>query len=164
MANLDVELEEAAASENAAEEKKDDKPAVSGNPPTIPSDTFKKTDNTASGNSSTAGTSTEGSGSSTKESTGATTDTSTFTTTAGSTSNQLIIDSPEGAEVYFDGAYKGVAPISFTKTAGTHVVVLRKDGYKSKTYTLNLTGVESETYSFNALQKIEADDEDEDED
>ncbi|MBO6214075.1 MAG: hypothetical protein J6N76_00900, partial [Lachnospiraceae bacterium] len=61
MANLDVELEEAAASENAAEEKKDDKPAVSGNPPTIPSDTFKKTDNTASGNSSTAGTSTEGS-------------------------------------------------------------------------------------------------------
>ena len=161
MANLDVVLEETAASENAAEEKNDKKPAVSGNPPTIPSDTFKKSDtDTPSSNTGTTDRSTDNPGTA-EEKTGNTVDTSTYTTTTGSTSNQLIIDSPEGAEVYFDGAYKGIVPISFTKTAGTHVVVLRKDGCKAKTYTLNLIGVENETYSFNALQKIEAD-EDED--
>ena len=35
---------------------------------------------------------------------------------------------------------------------------------KAKTYTLNLTGVENETYSFNALQKIEGDDDEDEED
>ena len=170
MANLDVVLE-AAASENKAEENTEKKPPVSGNPATIPSDTFKKKDNnTASSNTSnstetettTAASDKTTKTTETKETTDNTQDTSTFTTTAGSTSNQLIIDSPEGAEVYFDGAYKGIIPISFTKTAGTHVVVLRKDGYKAKTYTLNLTGVENETYSFNALQQIEDDEDEED--
>ncbi len=169
MANLDVVLEETAASENAAEDTTEKKQAVSGNPSTIPSDTFKKTDaGTSSGNSGASGGKTDSAGKTTEKTTDTTTDnttdTSTYTTTTGSTSNQLIIDSPEGTEVYFDGAYKGIVPISFTKTAGTHVVVLRKDGYKAKTYTLNLTGVENETYSFNALQKIEGDDDEDEED
>ena len=168
MANLDVVLEEA-ASDNAAD-KTDKKPAVSGNPATIPSDTFKKQDpDTTSSNAGSGGGTTDIAGAAagkntdkTTDKTGNTVDTSTYTTTAGSTSNQLIIDSPEGAEVYFDGAYKGIVPISFTKTAGTHVVVLRKDGCKAKTYTLNLTGVENETYSFNALQQIESNDDEDD--
>lgn len=152
MANLDVVLERDTTSENEAEEK----PGVSGNPGTIPSDTFKKnTDNDDKNTDSSNSTGSTGS-------TTGTTDTSAYTTTTGS--NQLIIDSPEGVEVYFDGAYKGIVPISFTKTAGTHVITLRKDGYKAKTYTLNLTGVENETYSFNALLKIESDDEEEEED
>lgn len=153
MANLDVVLEK--ASSTSQNEPKEEKTTVSRNPGTLPSDTFKKSDNAEKSSSDSIS-------SKSSSSSEAVTDTSTYTTTTGSTSNQLIIDSPAGAEVYFDGAYKGIVPISFTKTAGTHVIVLRKDGCKAKTYTLNLTGVENETYSFNALQKIENDDDDDD--
>lgn len=68
------------------------------------------------------------------------------------TSAKVYIDSPEGVEVYYDGSYKGIAPISFNKDAGTHVITLRKDGYVTKSYTLTLgTGDNDETYSFNML-------------
>lgn len=45
---------------------------------------------------------------------------------------------PEGANVYFDGVYKGVAPVSFKKQAGEHVIILRKDGYETKMYTIDV--------------------------
>lgn len=68
------------------------------------------------------------------------------------TTAQVYIDSPEGVEVYFDGSYKGIAPINFTKEAGTHVVTLRKDGFVTKSYTLTLGNTDAdETYSFNML-------------
>ncbi len=66
--------------------------------------------------------------------------------------NQLYIDGPEGAEVYFDGAYKGIAPCHFRKSTGTHVITLMKTGYETRSYTLNLSaGNENESYSFNDL-------------
>ena len=66
--------------------------------------------------------------------------------------SQLYIDGPEGAEVYYDGAYKGVAPCHFKKNGGTHVITLMKNGYETKSYTLNLSsGTENESYSFNEL-------------
>ena len=69
-----------------------------------------------------------------------------------SVKGRLYIDAPEDAEVYYDGSYKGVVPCNFPKTSGTHVVTLRKDGYKTKTYTITLDDtVENETYSFSAL-------------
>ncbi len=65
---------------------------------------------------------------------------------------RLYIDAPEGAEVYYDGSYKGVVPCNFPKTTGTHVVTLRQDGYRTKTYTITLDDtIENETYSFSAL-------------
>lgn len=68
------------------------------------------------------------------------------------TTAQLYIDSPEGVEVYYDGSYKGVAPLSFTKQSGTHVITLRKEGYVTKSYTLTLGADNNdETYSFNML-------------
>ncbi|MCR5627535.1 MAG: PEGA domain-containing protein [Lachnospiraceae bacterium] len=142
MANIDLVLEEA-----VSENKTPVTPPSTNN--TLPPDTFKNS------STSTSSTSTSSSSSSSAV-TGATEDSSAIET--GSTTNQLYIDSPEGAEVYFDGAYKGMAPIHFTKTSGTHVVVLRKDGYRTKTYTLNLAATtENETYSFSDLEKLEDD-------
>ena len=81
-------------------------------------------------------------------------DTETVTTDVG----QLYIDGPEGTEVYYDGAYKGIAPCHFTKNGGTHVITLIKDGYETKSYTLNLSsGTENESYSFNELVEEEHD-------
>lgn len=51
----------------------------------------------------------------------------------------IHIDSPADAEVYFDGIYKGVAPVSFEKASGTHIITLRKNGYLTKMYTLEIT-------------------------
>ncbi len=83
---------------------------------------------------------------------GDTTDTVTTDT------NQLYIDGPQGAEIYFDGAYKGIAPCHFKKSPGTHVVTLMMNGYETKSYTLNLsTGNENESYSFNELVQEYAD-------
>ncbi len=66
--------------------------------------------------------------------------------------NQLYIDGPEGVEVYYDGTYKGIAPCNFAKTAGVHIITLRKEGYQTKSYTLTLqTGTDNETYSFTDL-------------
>lgn len=71
-----------------------------------------------------------------------------------SSDNQLYIDGPEDVEVYYDGTYKGIAPLHFAKTSGTHVITLRKDGYVTKSYTLNLASTtDNETYSFTELIK-----------
>lgn len=65
---------------------------------------------------------------------------------------QLYIDGPEEVEVYYDGVYKGIAPINFAKTAGTHIITLRRDGYVTKSYTVTLDSAkENESYSFNGL-------------
>ncbi len=77
---------------------------------------------------------------------------------AGSTTNQLYVDGPEGAEVFFDGSYKGVAPCHFAKVSGTHVITLMKTGCITKSYTVSL-GMDSsnESYSFSELETEYAD-------
>lgn len=55
------------------------------------------------------------------------------------TGDEVIrVNAPEGASVYFDGVYKGVAPVSFAKQAGEHIIILRKDGYETKMYTIDV--------------------------
>ena len=73
---------------------------------------------------------------------------------------KLYIDGPSGAEVYFDGSYKGIIPCSFVKSKGTHVISLKEDGYRTKHYTVTLNDSEDETYTFSALEKSDEDDED----
>lgn len=79
---------------------------------------------------------------------------------------KLYIDEPEDVEVYFDGTYKGVTPLHFVKESGTHVVTLRKSGYVTKSYTINISSDSSdETFNFNPLVKSDdkdTDDEEED--
>ncbi|MGN0153906.1 MAG: PEGA domain-containing protein [Lachnospiraceae bacterium] len=55
------------------------------------------------------------------------------------TSNKVTISAPSGASVYFDGEYLGIAPISFTKVTGSHIITFSKLGYLSKSYTVTFT-------------------------
>ena len=57
-------------------------------------------------------------------------------TTGTKTSNKVTISAPVGASVYFDGEYLGIAPISFTKVTGSHIITFSKLGYLSKSYTV----------------------------
>lgn len=69
------------------------------------------------------------------------------------TGNYLVyIDAPEKAEVYVDGNYIGMAPVSFKKVEGAHVVTLRKTGYTTRSYTIQVDGEAKDiSYSFAEL-------------
>lgn len=61
------------------------------------------------------------------------------TTIGKKTANKVILSAPLGASVYFDGEYLGIAPISFTKVTGSHIITFSQTGYLSKSYTVNFT-------------------------
>ena len=66
------------------------------------------------------------------------------------------IESPSGVEVYLDGNYIGISPVKFEKKAGTYVVTLRKSGYQTRSYTVNIDSEkENMSYSFSELLKID---------
>lgn len=78
-------------------------------------------------------------------------------TTASNSSYKVHIDSPEGVEVYLDGNYIGIAPIEFKKEPGNYVITLRKTGYQTRSYTLQIDSEEKDvTYSFSALTKLDS--------
>lgn len=65
---------------------------------------------------------------------------------------QVYIDAPEGAEVYVDGNYIGICPISFRKVEGPHVITLRRTGYETRSYTIQVDGEDKDiSYSFAEL-------------
>ncbi|MBD5479872.1 MAG: PEGA domain-containing protein [Lachnospiraceae bacterium] len=65
---------------------------------------------------------------------------------------QVYIDAPEGAEVYLDGNYIGICPISFKKVEGPHVITLRRTGYETRSYTIQVDGEDKDiSYSFAEL-------------
>lgn len=67
---------------------------------------------------------------------------------------KVYIDTPEGAEVYLDGNYVGIAPCSFKKVEGSHVIILRKSGYETRSYTVQIDGEEKDiSFSFADLAK-----------
>ncbi|MCM1158237.1 MAG: PEGA domain-containing protein [Bacteroidales bacterium] len=55
------------------------------------------------------------------------------------TDNKVTVTAPIGASIYFDGEYLGIAPMSFTKVTGSHIITLSKTGYLSKSYTVTFT-------------------------
>lgn len=68
---------------------------------------------------------------------------------------RVYIDGPSDVEVYVDGTYIGIAPTSFKKKEGYAVVTLRKDGYNTRSYTLELDNITSDDhYSFAELTQI----------
>lgn len=78
------------------------------------------------------------------------------TTTSTSGKYQVHIDSPEGVEVYVDGNYVGIAPVSMTKEVGNYVITLRKTGYQTRSYTVQIDDEDSDVnYSFAELMKLE---------
>lgn len=71
---------------------------------------------------------------------------------SGSELNTISVTEPEGVKVYFDDEYKGVAPVSFDKVSGSHTLTLSKDGYVTKTYSLDVSESDDNvTYCMPAL-------------
>lgn len=70
---------------------------------------------------------------------------------------QVHVDAPEGAEVYLNGNYIGIAPVSFAKTPGTHVITLRKSGYETRSYTVQIDNEAKDVnYVFTELEKTDS--------
>lgn len=62
---------------------------------------------------------------------------------------KVYVDAPEGAEVYLDGNYVGISPCSFKKTTGAHVITLRRTGFETRSYTVQIDEEEKDlSYSF----------------
>lgn len=69
-----------------------------------------------------------------------------------SSTYKVHIDSPEGVEVYLDGNYIGIAPVDFKKEPGNYIITLRKDGYQTRSYTLQVDEEEKDVnFSFSEL-------------
>lgn len=74
------------------------------------------------------------------------------TTTKG---NRVYINSPTDVEVYVDGVYAGLSPMSFKKIAGAHTIILKRSGYETRSYTIYLyDDGDDVSISFSDLEKI----------
>ena len=65
---------------------------------------------------------------------------------------RVYIDAPRGAEMYLNGRYVGTIPLNFAKEPGTYIISLRKTGYQTRSYTLQIDDSEKDvSYSFSEL-------------
>lgn len=79
------------------------------------------------------------------------------TTVSGNSTNSqahtITIAAPAGAEVYQDNLYMGIAPVTYSKTTGSHTITLRKAGYLTKSYNIEVADDDRDlTYSFPDLE------------
>lgn len=62
---------------------------------------------------------------------------------------KVYVNAPEGVEVFLDGSYVGISPCSIKKVSGTHVITLRKTGYTTRSYTVQVDSEDKDiAYSF----------------
>ncbi|MBO6108373.1 MAG: PEGA domain-containing protein, partial [Eubacterium sp.] len=52
--------------------------------------------------------------------------------------HKITVSAPDGASVYINGTYKGVAPCSFVKCLGQITVTLQREGYETKSYSMEI--------------------------
>lgn len=151
-ANISVELEK--SEEEASQEESSETPENSSSQEDDDeTTTTKKYQSTSSENDEQESSETRAEAESSTESES----TETKSTVVSSTSKyKVYIDAPEGAEAYLDGNYVGITPVSFNKVAGSYVVTLRKTGYQTRSYTLQIDDEEKDVnYSFTELVKLE---------
>jgi len=61
--------------------------------------------------------------------------------------NHLIyVQEPVGTSVYIDGSFMCIAPGSFKKITGTHVITFIKEGYETMSYTIEVSDDNLDTY------------------
>ena len=81
---------------------------------------------------------------------------SNISSNGSTTGYKVTIEAPKGAEVYVDGNYVGIIPISFAKKAGNHEITIRKNGYLTRAYTIDVDKENKDiSYSFSDLTPIE---------
>ncbi|SFC88755.1 PEGA domain-containing protein [Butyrivibrio sp. YAB3001] len=73
---------------------------------------------------------------------------------------RIYFDEPYEAELYFDGSYIGMIPTSVVKISGNHEIILKKDGYETKSYRINIDYNEVDlNYQFPQLVKVKGEEE-----
>lgn len=108
--------------------------------------------NTVSGNAVSGNTASESTTSGGNTASGGTSSDRTPISTSG---YKVTIEGPEGVEVFKDGSYIGLAPVSFPKEEGTYVIILRKNGCQTRSYTITIDDSAKDiSYSFSALLPI----------
>lgn len=66
----------------------------------------------------------------------------------------VTIETPADTEVYQDNLYMGIAPVTYDKTVGSHTITLRRDGYITRSYTIDVPDDDRDlTYAFPELEK-----------
>lgn len=90
------------------------------------------------------------------------TNTGTGSTASGSASDsastgyKVSIVSPQGAEAYVNGNYIGIIPASFKNKAGSYEIIVRKSGYTTRSYTIQVEDEDKDiSFSFSDLTPIE---------
>lgn len=53
---------------------------------------------------------------------------------------KVYVDAPENVEVYLDGNYIGISPCNFRKVEGLHTITLRRTGFVTRSYTVEVDG------------------------
>ncbi len=126
------------------EGEEDESETVNKAPPTsTPSDT-----ETTTGEVTTTESTVPPSSAATDSSTG----TDTTNTTTISENKKIYVEAPVDVEVYLDGNYIGVAPVSTGKVTGSHTITLSKSGYITKSYTIYMENDNHDvTLSFSEL-------------
>ncbi|MBD5547859.1 MAG: hypothetical protein HDQ97_10740 [Lachnospiraceae bacterium] len=67
--------------------------------------------------------------------------------------SRITIEAPAGVDVYQDNLYKGIAPVTYPKTAGEHTITLRKTGCITRSYSITVPDDNQDvTYSFPELE------------
>lgn len=139
----EAEKEEASESNNANADDKESDTKSTGNKSESKNDT--DTDEEESEESSSSGNEETESAENEKDETSAT-----------NSKYMVYIDAPEGVEAYLDGNYIGITPLKFPKKSGNYVVTLRKTGYQTRSYTLQIDDEEKDiNYSFTKLLELD---------
>ncbi|MGN0377087.1 MAG: PEGA domain-containing protein [Suilimivivens sp.] len=61
----------------------------------------------------------------------------------------ITVNAPENVEVYQDNLYIGISPVTYGKTAGSHTISLRKSGYVTQSYQIEVEDDDRDlVYSF----------------
>ncbi|MCM1127615.1 MAG: PEGA domain-containing protein [Lachnospiraceae bacterium] len=71
---------------------------------------------------------------------------------------KITISTPVDAEVYQDNLYMGIAPVTYTKTSGSHTITLRRQGYITRSYNIDVPDDDKDvTYAFPDLDPENSD-------
>lgn len=68
------------------------------------------------------------------------------TSTGASENNSIVVTGPANAEIYMDGVYKGKAPATFPKVVGSHIFVIRAEGYITTAYNYTFDSTAKDVY------------------
>ncbi|MCI8824675.1 MAG: PEGA domain-containing protein [Lachnospiraceae bacterium] len=68
------------------------------------------------------------------------------TSTGASENNNIVVTGPANAEIYMDGVYKGKAPATFPKVVGSHIFVIRAEGYITTAYNYTFDSTAKDVY------------------